>query len=171
MTFLTLPSLRYRESYLQAMQEFQAEGMHLEYSLQRMTSSFEDYLNYLKALQERDKVTPGRVPNTEFWLIANAEFIGQLNLRHTLNDYLLRVGGHIGYEIRPSRRRQGYGKEILQLGLQEAKAIGLQRVLLTCDENNIGSRKIIEHNGGILENIITVEGYPQRKRRYWITIP
>jgi predicted acetyltransferase len=89
-------------------------------------------------------------------------------LRHELNERLLQMGGHIGYEIRPSRRRQGYGKLILKYGLEQAKAFGLERVLLTCDEDNLGSRKIIESNGGRLEKIIEVEGWPEQVCRYWI---
>ena len=170
MNFLTPPSFRYRASYLQAMQEFQAEGRYLNFNLKSMSERFEDYLAQLKTWQERDRVTPGRVPNAEFWLIANDEFTGRLSLRYELNEYLLRVAGHIGYEIRPTCRRQGYGKEILTLGLQEAKASGLKRVLITCDEDNLGSKKIIEANGGIFENAVPIEGAAQRKLRYWIAL-
>ncbi len=87
-----------------------------------------------------------------------------------MNEFLLMMGGHIGYEIRPSRRKQGYGTEILRLGLEKAKELGLQRVLVTCDEDNIGSKKIIEHNGGKFENAIVMEGDTVKKLRYWIDI-
>jgi predicted acetyltransferase len=80
------------------------------------------------------------------------------------------MGGHIGYEIRPVKRRQGYGTEILRLGLEKARELGLRKVLVTSDEDNIGSRKIIEHNGGIFENAIEIEGDPVQKLRYWIDI-
>jgi predicted acetyltransferase len=82
----------------------------------------------------------------------------------------LRVGGHIGYLIRPSERLHGYGKEMLRLGLQKARQFGLTRVLVTCDENNISSQKVIEYNGGRFENSILVEGSPVRKLRYWIDL-
>lgn len=170
MSRLTRPSVDYRKSYLQAMREFQSEGRYITYNLRRIGEHFDDYVRQLYKQEEHDSTTPGRVPNTEFWLIDNQTFIGRLNLRHRLNDYLFHVAGHIGYEIRPTQRRRGYGIEILRLGLLEARAIGLKRVLVTCDEDNIGSRRIIEHNGGIFENAVTVASSSQHKLRYWITL-
>ena len=103
-------------------------------------------------------------------MIDKNAFIGRLSLRHELNEFLLKIGGHIGYEIRPSRRKQGYGTEILRLGLEKAKELGLHRVLVTCDEDNIGSKKIIEHNGGKFENSIEIDGDKVKKLRYWIDL-
>ena len=80
------------------------------------------------------------------------------------------MSGHIGYEIRPSKRRQGYDTKILRLGLEKARELDLHRVLVTCDEDNIGSKKIIEHNGGMFENAIEIEGDTVKKLRYWIVI-
>lgn len=95
--------------------------------------------------------------------------LGAIHVRHHINHPKLKVvGGHIGYGIRPSERRKGYAKEMLRLALSEARTIGLNKVLLTCDENNIGSYKTIEANGGILESSIVVEG--KNKRRYWISL-
>jgi len=131
---------------------------------------FEAFVLGLHDLKDRFKLKPGFVPSSDFWLIDNDEFIGRLSLRHELNEYLLKIGGNIGYEIRPSKRKQGYGKEILRLGLEKAREFGLRRVLVTCDEDNIGSKKIIEHNGGKLENALEIEGEPVRKLRYWIEI-
>ncbi|WP_435770197.1 GNAT family N-acetyltransferase [Nocardioides sp. SYSU DS0651] len=109
-----------------------------------------------------------RVPSSYFWVTAGAgeegdEVIGFLHLRHTLNRFLLEEGGHIGYSIRPSSRRQGHAKAALGLGVQRAAALGIDRVLVTCDIDNPASRLTIERNGGVLED--------QRngKLRYWIT--
>lgn len=168
MIFLSPPSIAYKDSYLQGLREFQGEGKYLNYHLKRIEEHFEDFLRQLAEQQERDKVTPGRVPNADFWLIDGQEFIGRLSLRYELNEYLLRIGGTIGYEIRPSKRRQGYGKELLRLGLLEAQNAGLQRVLVTCDEDNLGSKRIIEANGGVFENAVEVEGTTKKKLRYWI---
>ena len=168
MAFLTNPSERYQVSYLEALQEFQAEGRHLELSLEEVAASFGDFVQHLREQADRAKIKPGRVPNWHFWFIDGDDYIGRLILRSELNEHLLQIGGHMGYDIRPSRRRQGYGKLILKYGLERAKAFGLERVLLTCDEDNLASRRIIGSHGGMLENIIEVEQWPAKVCHYWI---
>jgi len=170
MLFLAEPSVIYRNSFIQSVREFQDEGRQLQFDLKRITSDFDTFVQESLYQKDRARLKPGRVPASEFWLIDGDEFVGRLSLRHELNENLLKIGGHIGYEIRPSKRRQGYGTEILRLGLEKAKELGLRRVLVTCDEDNIGSKKIIEHNGGVLENAIDIEGDPVKKLRYWIDI-
>lgn len=170
MLFLTEPSIAYRDSFIQSVREFQAEGRHLRYDLNSITTDFGAFVQKLYDQKDRAKLKPGKVPGSDFWLVDNNEFIGRLSLRYELNENLLKVGGHIGYEIRPSKRRQGYGTEILRLGLEKARELDLHKVLVTCDEDNIGSKKIIEHNGGKLENAIEIEGDPVKKLRYWINI-
>lgn len=164
MADLTDPSERYQDSYLEALQEFQAEGRHLEIPLEEVAAHFGDFVQHLR------EQAPGRVPFSYFWLIDGNNYIGRLILRYGVNKHLLQMGGHIGYEIRPSCRRQGYGKLILKYGLERAKASGLERVLLTCDQDNLGSRRIIEFHGGMLENIIEVEQWPVKVCRYWIEL-
>jgi len=170
MLFLAEPSVAYRDSFIQSVREFQAEGRQLHYDLNSLTGDFGAFVQGLHDQKDRSKLKSGRVPASDFWLIDDNEFIGRLSLRHELNEYLLKIGGHIGYEIRPSKRRQGYGTEILRLGLEKARELGLRRVLVTCDEDNIGSKKIIEHNGGQLEDVLEIEGESVRKLRYWINI-
>jgi predicted acetyltransferase len=170
MLFLAEPSVAYRDSFIQGVREFQAEGRQLYYDLNSLTEDFGAFVQGLHDLKDRSKLKPGFVPSSDFWLIDGDEFIGRLSLRHELNESLLKIGGNIGYEIRPTKRKQGYGKEILRLGLEKARESGLRRVLVTCDEDNIGSKKIIEHNGGKLENAIEIEREPVRKLRYWIEI-
>lgn len=96
------------------------------------------------------------------WIVDDGEFVGYLALRHELNDFLLDQGGHIGYSVRPSRRREGHATRALALGVVEARELGLERVLVTCDVDNLASARTIERNGGVLED---VRG---DKRRYWI---
>ena len=105
---------------------------------------------------------PGYVPCTYLWIVENETVIGSLAIRHELNDFLLNEGGHIGYSVRPSARRRGHAAQALKNALPIAGELGISEVLLTCDEDNAGSRATIEANGGVLEDI------RHGKRRYWI---
>lgn len=164
-------SLPYKESFLVGLREMHAEGRLTQYTIEDVAENFADFLQQLEDKKDRTKITPDLVPGTHYWLYKDrTTFIGHLSFRHELNEYLLRFGGHIGYWISPSHRRQGYGKESLRLGLEKAREFGLKRVLVTCDETNIGSKKIIEANGGQFENALEVEGEPVRKLRYWIDL-
>jgi predicted acetyltransferase len=109
------------------------------------------------------------VPASTLFLMRGGKFIGRVSIRHKLNDFLLRIGGHIGYYIRSDERGKGYGSRILAMALEEARRLGLMRVLVTCDEGNVASRKIIEKNGGLLENVEPTKDGPL-KRRYWIAL-
>ncbi len=168
--FLTPPDVVYRLTYLDALREFHAELHNLEQDMVALTQNFEGYVRYL-ARQSSDERRDGLVPESFYWLIDNGVYIGRLSLRHHLNERLMQFGGHIGYEIRPSRRRMGYGKLILKLGLVQARLIGITRALVTCDDDNIGSAKIIEANGGIHENTVLLSNRAVATRRYWIDVP
>lgn len=170
MLFLTAPAIQYKDTFLQGLREIQREGRWLQYNPQRARADFPYFVQQMLDQQDRMKISPDRMPSTTFWLIDGEEFIGTLTLSYELNDFLFRIGGHIGYLIRPSKRKQGYGKKLLHLGLQKARARGLQRVLITCDENNIASKKVIESNGGQFENCVAVEGSDIKKLRYWINL-
>jgi predicted acetyltransferase len=170
MPFLIAPSISYRDSYLEALEEFQSEGRQRHIARDVVAADFGRCIQHLRDQADYTKVEPGLVPYSEFWLVDGEEYLGMLLIRHKLDARLLQKGGHIGYAIRPSRRRQGYGKLILKYGLEEAKTLGLEHVLLTCDEENRSSRHIIEANGGVLENIIQVEGWPAMVCRYWIQL-
>ena len=170
MIFLTEPDSKYQDSFLAGLREFHQEGRMLQYDFRVVSENFERFLYHLKAQQDRTKLPPHIVPQSHFWLIDHDEFIGILSLRRELNDTFIRISGHIGYQVRPSKRQRGYGRELLRLGLQKAKELGFTRVLLTCDEDNIASKRVIESNGGQFENAILVEGSPIKKLRYWIDL-
>ena len=108
----------------------------------------------------------GRVPATFFIAEVNGEIVGRASIRHELNKYLFNYGGHIGYGVRPQFRRRGYATEILHQSLRYIRGLGVEEVLITCLDENIGSVKVIESCGGTLENIVDLEGKPLR--RYWI---
>ncbi len=165
---LSLPDVRFKDSYLSALVEYHKEGRFLEHK-EEIANDFPAFVEKEKSKSRGENLPEGFVPETEYWLVDGDEYIGGLNIRHRLSDHLREIGGHIGYSIRPSKRKQGYGKLILKLGIEKAKEMGFEKVLLTCDVTNDGSRKIIEGNGGVLENVVPHEGNPD-KARFWIDI-
>ncbi len=166
---LEKPSSKFKKSYIEAIIEFQTEGRYIDLQIDELEKDFESYIARLAKESTGEQLVPGRVPQTVHWLISEGQYIGRLSIRHELNEYLLQVGGHIGYDIRPSMRGLGYGTKQLELGLEKAKQLGLEKVLLTCDNTNTASRKIIENQGGIFENEVEVEGGVP-KLRYWINL-
>lgn len=129
--------------------------------------NFDYYLDNLEIKHPTD----GLVPDSVFFLldIERNILLDAVNIRHYLNDYLLKYGGHIGDGIRPSERRKGYATEMIRLSLMECKKMGIDKVLLVCDKSNIVSAKSIIKNGGILENEI-VDDNGIILQRYWIQL-
>jgi predicted acetyltransferase len=124
---------------------------------------FARYVALLRADVAEDAPRPaGHVPGTTLWWVDGEEFLGRLAIRHRLNERLRRVGGHIGYWIRPSARRQGHATAAFRHGLAYANRLGIDPALVTCDEDNVGSRRIIEGAGGVFDQQIGV------KRLYWV---
>ena len=126
-----------------------------------------EYLEILGNESTGTNLKEGRVPATFLIAENDGNLVGRTSIRHELNDYLLSVGGHIGYGVRPSYRRQGFATEILRQSLVLIHGLGVTKILVTCDDDNLGSIKVIESQGGILENKVEFEGTV--KRRYWIT--
>ena len=138
---------------------------------QQYTASETNVDEYIQRTEDHSKgenLPEYWVPATTYWLVDNGEFVGHVNIRHRLNDHLEKVGGHIGYAVRPSSRNKGYGTKILALALPKAKELGLQKVLVTCDESNVASQKIIEKCKGQFQDKVPGEDEP--KLRYWIEL-
>lgn len=176
---LVLPSAEYKDSFIEAVKEFQADADYTHRNkwyrgilVSKLEADFESFVERELSHSRGENIREGYVPYTTYWLVDDREFVGQTNIRHRLNEELLNDGGHIGYDIRPGKRRQGYGSQILKLALEKAKALGLSRVLLTTsDIRNIGSRKIIEKNGGVFQDKVPNPGSDFDILRYWIDIP
>ena len=166
--FLTRPDIAYKDSFLAGLREFRLAGSHLDWNYDGIATHFD---TYVQSLHEREThPADDWVPESYFWLIADGEYMGRVSIRHYLNDYLRKHGGNMGYEIRPFFQRRGYGKLIGRLGAEKAREFGLQRILVTCDDDNIASARIIESLGGVLEDKIWVEGHPALTRRYWVDL-
>lgn len=129
-------------------------------------NDFENYINNLEVKSETDGLVSDL---TFFCLDLNRNiFVGAVNIRHYLNDYLFRYGGHIGDGIRPSERGKGYGTKMVSLALEECTKLKINRVLMTCNKKNIASRKTIINNGGILDSEVELDG--NVIQRFWIEL-
>ena len=130
---------------------------------------FSRYLEVLAEQERGSNLPPSHVPSTFLFAFAATRIVGRVSIRHLLNAFLERVGGHIGYVVVPEFRRLGYATTMLRLSVQIARGkLGIGRILVTCDDDNIGSIRTIEKNGGILENVISGPDLDKPKRRYWI---
>ncbi len=168
--FLIEPTPGMRTEYLEMIEEYQRQGETISFHVLAQ-ESFPDYLEKVTNLARNVNIPDGLVAMTSYWLTLHGKvIIGESRLRHYLNPELKIEGGHIGYAIRPSMRRRGYGALILDLTLDKARNMGLQRVLVTCDTDNIGSARIIEKNGGILESYTISPESGKQISRYWIEI-
>jgi len=173
---LVRPTTRVHASFLAAMAEFQAEGLGVAGD-SSMTGQmiytyggrwqrppvFGEYVHWLRDQALEDSPRPeGYVPSTTLWWVSGDEYLGRISIRHRLTPGLLELGGHIGYDVRPSARRRGHATAMLAAALPVAHTLGVDPALVTCDEDNAGSRKVIEANHGVLEDKRGI------KLRFWV---
>lgn len=160
------PNVRIRHSFERAMDEFRAEGRGSDddrsiigrylrgpgaHSMSE--AQFAGFVDGIRADLLEDTPRPeGFVPATELWWVEGDEFIGRVSVRHRLTPMLLQIGGHIGYDVRPSARRRGHATAMLRQALSVANELGINPALVTCNVDNVGSRTVIERNGGVLED-------------------
>lgn len=173
MPVLGPPVTSVRTSFLVAVEEMQAAGGlsrdMLAYELAewgarwRSADGFAGYVAWLLERSEEDAPRPeGWVPDSTWWWTEGEHYLGSVNVRHRLTDHLRRVGGHIGYMVRPSARRRGHATAMLAAVLPHAHALGVDPALLTCDVDNVASRRVIEANGGVPQD--GLDG----KLRFWV---
>ncbi len=168
---LVRPNVIYKASFLQAWAEFAKDGSSLSLpDRAEVAGDFPAYVKKIRGWAQGKNLRPGYVPESVYWLVIGNKYIGKISIRHRLTPHLRRIGGHIGYEIRPSERQKGYGTLILKLALLKARRLGIERVRISCDATNTGSRRIIEKNGGVLDGAVSQgKGLP-KKLRFWIKI-
>lgn len=170
---LVFPNEEYKEQVMEYLQEYFDKG---EFELNGdggldKSKNFDEWLQKIRNDLSEDTVENGRVPATMFLAVRKSDnkIVGNLQIRHNLNEKLLKSGGHIGDSIRPSERNKGYGTEMIRLALEECKKLGINRVLMVCYKENIASMKSIIKNGGVLENEIVLEN-GKIDQRYWISL-
>lgn len=149
-------------------EEYQATGDdRYKLALEDLDAYFRSLVKYAKGVN----LPVGHVPSSTFWLVSGGgRIVGRSSLRHHLTTELAHEGGHIGYDIRPSERRKGYGTLILKLTLQRAREKGLRRVFITCDADNVGSAKVIGKNGGELRGQEVSRRTGKLISQYWIKL-
>lgn len=130
--------------------------------------NYDEFLKKLEINKKQELIKPEYSPQTTFGIFDNEKLVGGFNLRHVLKGNLINHGGNIGYLIRPTERKKGYGKIILSLALNEAKKIGLKKVLISCRTENVGSEKVILSNGGKYGNDFYDEELNETYKRFWI---
>ena len=170
------PHPRYQQSFLSSVQEFLDAGEDEKltgltvfgeetHTIEELadTAAFAAFAQRLCDLALLETPRPeGKVPETLLWWVDGDEYLGRLSIRHELTEALREFGGHIGYVVRPSARRQGHARAMLAAALPIARDLGIDPALLTCDADNVGSRRVIESNGGVLED------QREDKLRFWV---
>ena len=168
---LVKPDLSYADEIIKYKEESLKESPLINGSagLNRF-SSIEDWLEELKKRSCEDTVPKGLVPSSTYLGVREKDnyIVGMIDIRHYLNEYLTQVGGNIGYSVRKSERNKGYAKQMLKLALEKCKELKIKKVLITCDEDNIASEKVILSANAKLEDIRNVDG--ENKKRFWIDL-
>lgn len=156
--------LAYREDFVEA------TDSHGTASLDKAVT-FEEWLQHVRDFENEETVKEGYVPSSTYLAVRESDnrLVGMLAIRHKLSKALEFEGGHIGYSVRRSERRNGYATQMLKQALSICEDMGIYRVLLTCDKDNNGSISVINANGGILQDEFTAED-GNLAQRYWITL-
>jgi predicted acetyltransferase len=157
-------------SFKSAVKEFALQTPPWQFAFQFDPSGdFSEYVRKLNAWSRGLELAEAFVPNSYYVGVVDGSIIGRVSIRHELNDFLRRVGGHIGYGVIPTERQRGHATEMLRQALPICATLGIRRALVTCDADNIGSQRVIEKCGGCFEGLTESPDLEVQKRRYWIS--
>lgn len=170
---LLRPTSEYASQIIEYRQEFLDAGDSMDGTgpLRRFENP-EEYIKICAEYEDPEKVPSHLVTATQFFFIRKSDnkLVGMIQVRHRFNDYLEKYAGNIGYSVRPSERRKGYAKEMLEMVLPFCRKVGIDKVMITCIDGNIGSEKTILANGGIYESTIHEPNSNRNLKRFWITL-
>ncbi|GAB3063165.1 GNAT family N-acetyltransferase [Virgibacillus ainsalahensis] len=169
--FLTHPTIDLKKKYMDFYQEWKESGEEMiPFVIKKGPDNFPSMLHYLSDCEKGLEPPESWVPaSSTYWLVDNHELIGVVNIRHRLTEPLINTGGHIGYGIRPSKRKKGYATQILSLALEKARELDLEKVLLVCNSTNAASKKVIINNGGT-SDWDYIDEQKNTLKRFWIKL-
>ncbi len=167
---LVYPDIKYKETFLEALQEFRADNISTELNIMDIENNFRAFCSEWEKKRKGIDLKPDEVPETMYWAIVDGKFVGRIVMRHYLNEHLSKYGGHIGYAVISSERRKGYGTEMTRRVLPLVKEMGIDKALITIDHGNIGSEKIVKKFGATKEKEIYVGEKHPRVMHYWIAL-
>lgn len=169
---LVRPSVEYKESFLDALEEYHQEGRYEYNDIGHLKHNFKEFIKALRTEKGyphqpyQEWVEP--VPETVTWLVKDGKYLGTVDIRHRLNWHLEKWGGHIHFVIRPSMRGKGFGNKILLKAMPIANYLGIENALLTVEPDNEAAIRIIESCGGVFEDeLMETDQFP-RRLRYWL---
>ncbi len=169
---LEKPAIEHKDSYLEALREFQEEGRYTFLDIDTIENDFDTFIDTLnngkRNLHKPYADWVESVPETVLWLTKDDQFIGTLNIRHRLNWHLEKWGGHLNFIIRPSMRGKGFGKKLLQKAIPFISYLGIERALITIDPKDESANKIVKFCGGEYDDTLpATDKFPERNR-YWL---
>lgn len=169
--YLKFPTIEDKEKIMEYVHEYILDNPKAKPLGMTNETSYEEWL--ARRINEHNGINleEDRVPSSTYFLIDNDRFVGHVSIRHNINnEFLSRYGGHIGYGIRPCERRKHYATKMLYLALEKCKELGMEKVLVSCKKENIGSAKTIENNYGVLEEEIFISEENTYFKKYWIDV-
>lgn len=171
--YLCKPNPSYREEIAAYRRDMLEAGSSMDgcSGLERFEDPGE-WIHWCRQMEQEETVPDGMVPSTTLLCVRGRDrrVVGMIDIRHRLNDYLARIGGHIGYSVRPGERRKGYASEMLSRALAYCGCLGISRAMISCDQDNEGSRRTILKNGGVLQDTVMEEESGVLVQRYWIDL-